>query len=118
MIYSAVQKQRKEQHKGIIKIRWTDSEVDNYSGSIGTFNPGSVTDEEGNVNYAYREVLLGEKESRGEMIAKVIETRFSKDDQIAMLANQGDGVPEHEQEIQNFQNFRTFAKALIDEEVL
>jgi hypothetical protein len=52
------------------------------------------------------------------MIAKVIETRFSKDDQIAMLANKGDGVPEHEQEIQRFQNFRTFAKALIDEEIL
>jgi hypothetical protein len=118
MIYSAVQKSRKEQHKGIIKLRWTDSEAETFSGSIGAFNPESETDADGNVNYAYREVILSEKENRGEMIAKVIETRFSKDDQIAMLANKGDGVPEHEQEIQRFQNFRTFAKALIDEEIL
>jgi hypothetical protein len=51
------------------------------------------------------------------MIASVIETKFSKDDQIAMLANEGDGIQEHEQEIQEFQNFRAFAKALVDEEI-
>jgi uncharacterized protein YfaP (DUF2135 family) len=118
MIYSAVQKNRKEQHKGIIKLRWTDSEVETFSGSIGAFNPESETDDEGNVNYTYREVTLTDKESRAEMIAKVIETRFSKDDQIAMLANQGDGMPEHEQEIETFQKFRAFAKGLINEKIL
>lgn len=117
MIYSAVQKQRKEQHKGVIKLRWTDSEVKTFSGSIGTFSPDEITDDEGNVNYAYREVKLSDKLSRGEMIAAVIETKFSKDDQMAILANKGDGVESHEQEIQLFQKFREFAKALIDEEV-
>jgi hypothetical protein len=116
MIYSATEKSRKEQHKGIIKLRWTDSEVDSFDGAIGSFQPDTVTVEE-EINYAYREVKLNEKQSRGEMIAAVIESKFSKDDQIAMLANEGDGIPEHEQEIQEFQNFRAFAKALVDEEV-
>ncbi len=116
MIYSAVQKSRKEQHKGVIKLRWTDSEADNFNGTIGAFQPETVTVEE-ETNYAYREVKLNEKQSRGEMIAAVIESKFSKDDQIAMLVNEGDGIPEHEQEIQEFQNFRAFAKALVDEEV-
>lgn len=116
MTYSAVQKSRKEQHKGLIKLRWTDNEVDNFDGTIGSFTSDEVTDDEGNVNYAYREVKLNEFD-RGKQIATVIESRYSKDDQIALLANKGDGVSEHEQEIQNFQNFRAFAKALIDEKV-
>jgi hypothetical protein len=117
MIYSAVQKSRKEQHKGVIRLRWTDGEAENFNGTIGAFQPETVTVED-ETNYAYREVKLTDKESRAEMIAKVIETRFSKDDQIAMLANQGDGMPEHEQEIETFQKFRAFAKGLINEKIL
>jgi hypothetical protein len=116
MIYSAVQKSRKEQHKGVIRLRWTDGEAENFNGTIGAFQPETVTVEE-ETNYAYREVKLNDKQNRGEMIASVIETKFSKDDQIAMLANEGDGIQEHEQEIQEFQNFRAFAKALVDEEI-
>jgi hypothetical protein len=116
MIYSAVQKSRKEQHKGVIRLRWTDGEAENFNGTIGAFQPETVTVEE-ETNYAYREVKLNDKQNRGEMIASVIETKFSKDDQIAMLANEGDGISEHEQKIQEFQNFRAFAKALVDEEV-
>lgn len=115
MTYSAVQKTRYEKRKDLIFLRFIDSEVESFDGNIGDFQPETITIEE-DTNYAYREIKVNATDSRADKIAAVIESRYSKDDQIAMLANEGDGVPEHEQEIQNFQNFRAFAKALVDNE--
>ena len=51
---------------------------------------------------------------RGKFIAGLIGTEYSKDDQIAMLAN-GEDTNEHAEELAKFKDVRAAAKKAVDE---
>lgn len=117
MTYSAVKKGRVEFRKGIVIIRYTDSEVNEFIDEINTnFEPEESVSEDQTI-YGYNEIKLNKDKSRGDKIAAIIETKYTKDDQIAMLANIGDGDEQHAAEVASFQKFRKFAKKLVDEKI-
>ena len=52
--------------------------------------------------------------NRDKLIAALLELRYSKDHQIAILFNKDDGTPEHAEEYATYQAFRQEIKNIVD----
>lgn len=89
----------------------TAEQEDEFSGKIsgytytGTMPDGSTLIEATGVTA---------ENMRGKFIAGLIGIEYSKDDQIALLAN-GEDTAEHAEELEKFQSVRAAAKKAVDE---
>ena len=77
----------------------------------GAYESASYLDGLEVVHMDYRELFERE---RGKFIAWLIGIEYSKDDQIALLAN-GEDTAEHAEELEKFQSVRAAAKKAVDE---
>ncbi len=94
-------------------LRYSDAQINNFTNSsttLPTFSPDLVTGEE--TNYSVNQVTVDVNASRDNMIASLINDKYSVDDQIAMLANKDDY--DHVEDYNEFQTFRAFVKLLVD----
>jgi hypothetical protein len=70
--------------------------------------------------YRYDEVIVSRSATRDEMISAIIRTRYSLDEELALVNNINKQLPttEDEAEYAEFQQFREFAKQLADVVIL
>lgn len=108
--FSAVIKPQFEKKGNKFNIRYSESQFNSFQDTLPAFSPDKVSSEEDD-NYSYQQVCVATKD-RDKVIAKLITDRYSYDTQVALFANRGDGNAVHEQEFNEYQKFRKFAKAL------
>ena len=113
-VLSKVAKSQFEIKGDKLYIRYSEGQLSSFSDELPAYQPDIETIEE-ETNYSYQQIVVPVNSSRDHIIASIINDRYSRNDQIALLANKDDEVTIHQQEYQQFQIFRNFTKKLITE---
>ena len=114
-VLSKVQKPQFESRGRKLYIRYSESQLSTFTGdSIADFVPETETNNEEETTLSYQQVIVPETSNRDTIISSLINDRYSKDAQIAILANKDDGIAAHADEWTAFQKFREFSKKLAD----
>ena len=79
-----------------------------------TYNQEDV-ERDGEVVNEFDHIQLPLPVNRDRLIAALIEQRYSKDHQIAILFNKDDGIQDHAEEYTAYQAFRQQIKNIVDE---
>ena len=111
--YSAVIKPQFEKREAGFYIRYSDNQYDGFNDNLPDYAPDEIETAEGDTNYSYQEIKF-KTIDRSVIISQLILSKYTYDDQAAILANRGDGKESHEVEHDNFQKFRRFCKLLAD----
>lgn len=113
-VLSKVQKPQSEHRGRKLYIRYSESQLSSFKGAkIANFVPEKETIEK-ETTLSYQQVIVPESSNRDTIISSLINDRYSKDTQIAILANKDDGIAAHADEWTAFQKFREFSKKLAD----
>ena len=78
-----------------------------------TFNQEDV-ERDGQIVNEFDHIQLPLPVNRDRLIAALIEQRYSKDHQIAILFNKDDGIQDHAEEYTAYQAFRQQIKNIVD----
>ena len=79
-----------------------------------TYNQEDV-ERDGQIVNEFDHIQLPLPVNRDKLIAGLIEQRYSKDHQIAILFNKDDGIQDHAEEYAAYQEFRQEIKRVVDE---
>ena len=79
-----------------------------------TYNHQLVVESDGHESYEFDHIQLPLPVNRDKIIAALIEQRYSKDYQIAILFNKDDGIQDHAEEYATYQEFRQEIKRVVD----
>jgi hypothetical protein len=113
-VLSKVQKPQFERRGRKLYIRYSESQLSSFTGdTITDFTPETETKED-ETTLSYQQVVIPVSSNRDNIISALINDRYSKDAQIAILANKDDGIAVHADEWSAFQLFREFTKKLTD----
>ena len=111
-VLSKTEKSQFEKKGDRLYIRYSEGQLLSFSDELPIYQPDIETVEE-ETNYSYQQIVVPVNSSRDHIIAAIINDRYSRDDQLATLANKDDLT--HQQEYKEFQKFRKFTKELIKE---
>lgn len=90
--------------------------IDLHNGQyMFTYNHQLVVEADGHESYEFDYIQLPLPVNRDKLIAGLIEQRYSKDHQIAILFNKDDGIQDHAEEYAVYQEFRQEIKRVVDE---
>jgi len=113
-VLSKIQKPQFEKRGRKLYIRYSKNQLTSFSGdTIADFSPEEETiDDE--VSLSYQQIIVPFSSNRKHIISSLINDRYSKNAQIANLANKDDGISSHAEKLSAFQKFRQFSKKLTD----